>query len=304
MDIGYRSCELCPRRCGADRTRGELGWCRCGDELRLAFGGLHFGEEPPLSEPGGSGTLFFSGCPLGCPTCQNIQISSRRDSLGKGISEKELADLCLDLQNRGAENINLVTGTHYIPSLAAVLHDAKQRGLEIPIVWNSSGYERPEALELIHSLIDIYLVDLKTLNFETAGRFCGHPMYPEAAEDTLRWVISHTPADYHNGRLVKGVILRHLLFPHELASTREVLRWFSLNGGDALLSLMQQFIDPLGVLKADREAEGDLLDMLDEFGIQKGFIQELGDDELWMPDFNRLNPFPETFCKPVWNWNG
>ena len=169
----YSSCELCPNLCRVDR-RVAKGVCRQSDEVRIAWSGLHRGEEPPLTGEHGSGMIFFTGCPLHCPYCQNRQISgSDGMNIGLTITNEELATLMLSLEADGAATLNLVTGTHFIPSIIEALEMAKAKGFSLPVVWNSSGYERVEALKLIDKYIDIYLLDCKTLSASTASRFCG-----------------------------------------------------------------------------------------------------------------------------------
>ncbi len=223
--------------------------------------------------------------------------------MGKIISSGEFIEICLELQARGAENINLVTGTHFIPSLVDSLPLARSMGLTVPIVWNSSGFESEEALKTIDPLIDIYLIDVKTLDPGTSGRFCGLSWYPEAARYAVQWVVARNPLVYAADKLVQGVIIRHLVLPGELESSRQVLEWYSSNIGDsALISVMHQFIDPDGSLKCDPDAEEQILRMLDTYNINEGFLQELIEGDQWIPDFSRENPFPEEFSKPVWHW--
>ena len=179
----YRACRICPRSCGVDRYV-QKGYCGCNASVRAARAGLHFFEEPFLSGTRGSGTVFFSGCSLGCVYCQNGQIS--RDLYGFDISEERLAEIFLQQQDiRHAHNINLVTGTHFIPSIAEALRMAKDRGLRIPVVWNSSGYERPEYLRYLDGLVDIFLPDLKTLDLDLGARYMHVPDYPERAKEAL-----------------------------------------------------------------------------------------------------------------------
>ncbi len=299
----YAACALCPRCCRADRTRESAGFCRSGDRMELASAVLHFGEEPPISGTGGSGTLFFSSCTLGCPSCQNIQISRRDRPLGRVITPEEGADICMELQRRGAENINIVTGTHYIPSLVFMLRSAGEQGLNIPVVWNSSGFETAAGLAPIDPLIDIYLIDVKTLDAGTAERFCGSSSYPEAVKAVLPWIAQRNPLSFHEEKLTAGVLVRHLMLPGEIESTAGVLAWFSSRFKDqALLSVMLQFIDPRGEMFPEVSAEQEVLRLLKEYEINDGFIQETGNEEIWLPDFSRPNPFPAAFAKPVWHW--
>ena len=157
--LAYDSCRLCPHDCKVNRNKGELGICGESAELRLAFAGLHFGEEPLITGSGGSGTIFVSGCNLGCAFCQNFQIS--QEKMGSVVSTEDFATICLRLEKEGAENINIVTGSHAIPALALGLKEAKKKGLSIPVCWNSSAYENVEALDLLKNFVDIWLPDLK-----------------------------------------------------------------------------------------------------------------------------------------------
>jgi len=307
----YASCRLCPRACGTDRLAGggiaAGGFCGEGAELRLAFAGLHRGEEPPLSGKGGSGTVFVSGCNLGCAFCQNWQISTGRGKqrLGRAVSTDEFTALCLELQNRGAENINIVTGSHAVPAIAQCLSAAKNAGLRLPVLWNSSGYENPETLELLDGYIDIWLPDLKTLDSALAARFFNAPDYPTAAAGAILWMMRNRPG---------GVIIRHLILPGYLESTRAVLRWFADNAQSGTqLSLMTQYT-PIGVstpmggaeqaperFLGKREYET-VLGWLEEFGIEDGFCQELVAGSDWLPDFNRPNPFASDLSVAVWHF--
>ena len=304
----YRSCLLCPRRCGVDREAGERGYCGETSSLRLAFAGIHRGEEPPITGTGGSGTIFVSGCNLGCAFCQNYQLSSGKQvsmkTMGRAVSAEEFAAICLALQEKGAENINIVTGSHAAPAIAFGITEARKQGLSIPALWNSSGYDGAETLEILKDVINIYLPDLKTLDPEIAARFFNAPDYPKhAAAAILRM-------------MEKEVIIRHLILPGYLENTRQVLKWFSENcagrgRGKALLSLMTQYT-PVHMREPgaasdipDRylsEEEYDaVLSMLEEFGIDDGFYQELVTGSDWLPDFTRQNPFSSELSIPVWH---
>lgn len=305
----YRSCTLCPNLCRLDRSSGEYGICGEGDTMRIAFAGVHRGEEPVLTglEAGfsGSGTIFFSGCTLGCHDCQNCQLSS--DHMGRLVDIEEFAAICLKLQRRGAANINLVTGTHFIPSIREGLILAKSSGLSIPIVWNTSSYELPEALELLSPLIDIYLADLKSLSPSLSEKLCGRRGYFRAAASAILYMLRVQPEVRYDpsGVMVSGVLLRHLVLPGRMKNTESVLRWYVQHADRALVSIMVQFIDmrdPGDGERVTREEYDMLLESLDELGIEDGFLQELGSEEPWVPDFDRQNPFPGSFCDPVWHW--
>lgn len=307
----YSNCRLCPNECGVDRAAGEVGRCGQTSTMRIAWVGLHRGEEPPITGKHGSGMVFFCGCPLHCQYCQNYQISGALDGKegvrcrscdGVAVTEKQLADLMLDLQAFGAASINLVTGTHYIPSIVVALKDAKSRGLTLPVVWNSSGYESVEAMRLIDDLIDLYLLDVKTLDKDVASRFCGLPRYCDAVIPLVRFLKRRHPrTDMENG--LEGVLVRHLVFPGTLDSTMRFLSWYADNLKDSfLLSLMVQFVPPLddpGFPKMSKSEYASLLDALDRYEID-GFIQEQSDNEiLWIPDFTRDQPFPDSFADPL-----
>ena len=307
----YSNCRLCPNECGVDRAAGEVGRCGQTSQMRVAWVGLHRGEEPPITGEHGSGMVFFCGCPLHCQYCQNYQISGALDGQegarcrsydGVAVTEKQLADLMLDLQAFGAASINLVTGTHYIPSIVVALKDAKKRGLSLPVVWNSSGYESVEAMRLIDDLIDLYLLDVKTLDKDVASRFCGLSRYCDAVIPLVRFLKRRHPrTDMENG--LEGVLVRHLVFPGTLDATMKFISWYADNLKDNfLLSLMVQFVPPLedpGFPKISKSEYSSLLDVLDRYEID-GFVQEQSDNEiLWIPDFTRDQPFPDSFADPL-----
>ncbi len=294
----YEKCELCPNNCGIDR-RKQRGVCGETDTVRVAWSGLHRGEEPPISGEYGSGMIFFSGCPLHCRFCQNYQISKYKSNVGLEVSIEELADMMLSLEQMKATTLNLVTGTHFIPSIVEALKIAKSRGFSLPVVWNSSGYESPEALALIDDLIDVYLVDVKSLDSSVCRVFCGKENYAKAIIPCMEFIMSRKhKTDMEN---LKGTLVRHLVFPGTVNATLRFLEWYSKNCKDrCFLSLMVQFIPPEGDVEfapmSDEEYEM-LLDALDVFGIEDGFVQERSDDDiLWIPDFREDVPFPASFA--------
>lgn len=240
MEFQMTHCTLCPRTCGCDRTE-HIGFCGGGSNLRAARAALHFWEEPCISGTQGSGTVFFSGCPLHCRFCQNAVISAQ--SHGKEISTERLAEIFLSLQAQGAHNINLVTGTHYIPWIVRALHLAKPR-LHIPVVWNSGGYERTEALAMLDGCIDIYLPDFKFFSPETAQNYAGAPDYPEIAEAALAEMLAQTgPPLLEDGILKRGCIVRHLVLPGHRHESIALLEHLAERFGTEqfLLSLMAQY---------------------------------------------------------------
>ena len=297
----YECCTLCPNRCRVDRTAGRSGRCAQTSTVRVAWSGLHRGEEPPVSGEKGSGMIFFCGCPLHCQYCQNYQISQKGWD-GVELSVQELSALMLELQAFGAASINLVTGTHFIPSIIEAIKTAKAKGLTLPIVWNSSGYESVEALKLIDPYIDLYLIDVKTLSSDVASRFCGLASYSKAIVPVMKFLKRRHPVtDLEHG--LKGALVRHLVFPGTIDATVDFLHWFADNFRDNfLLSLMVQFVPPKddpGFPKITETEYAMLLDLVDELDID-GFVQETNDNEiLWIPDFRRDQPFPEGFADPL-----
>jgi len=297
----YKNCRLCPRACDVNRLAGSRGYCGEDSRLRLAFAGLHSGEEPPLSGNFGSGTIFVSGCNLGCGFCQNRQISNHNvaEHLGRAVSIKEFASICLELQKRNAQNINIVTGSHAVPAIVQGFDAATSAGLVIPALWNSSAYESVETLEILGDKIKTWLPDLKTLDDNLAGKFLNAQDYPRIAVQAIQWMMKTSPGN---------VIIRHLILPGYLESTRSVLRWFADNsGGKAQLSLMSQYTpmdestDAPGRFLSKREYET-VLGWLGEFGIEDGFCQELVTGSDWLPDFSRTNPFSSGLSVPVWHF--
>ncbi|NLZ77531.1 MAG: radical SAM protein [Spirochaetales bacterium] len=297
----YEACTLCPHRCLVNRVKGERGVCNESATVRIAWAGLHRGEEPPISGEAGSGMIFFSGCPLHCATCQNRQISAR-DGYGLEIGLEELSTLMLALQEMETKTLNLVTGTHFIPSIVEALIGAKKRGLNLDVVWNSSGFESVEGLSLVDPYVDLYLIDLKTLDEGVARRFCGTVRY----QRSIRTVFDHLIQKRRNtfiddDGLLKGVLVRHLLFPGEFKATEEVLRYFADHLKESMhLSLMVQFEDPEGTdrfPKVSQEEYDRLLELLEELKIENGFVQEIEDSISWIPDFTKDEPFPPTFSE-------
>jgi len=303
----YRNCTLCPRECRVDRRRGPGGFCGQSADLRIAWAGLHFGEEPPLTGEKGSGTIFFSGCTLKCSFCQNYQLSHL--GLGRRISTEELAGIMVRLQREGAENINLVSGSHFAPSVIEAIGQAKDQGLSLPIVWNSSGYERADSLEMLLKEVDIFLPDLKTLDQALSEELFKCRDYPEVAGEALKQIALHRKERRVEGKLKQGMIVRHLVLPGHLESSLNVLSWFKEELNDkALLSLMFQYtpvspLEPKGSL--NRRVSGEeyeaVLGCLESLRIERGFMQELDGEQDYLPDFKKRNPFPSTLAKPLWS---
>ena len=242
-------CNLCPRRCGAlrDETRG-LGRCRMPSVPVAARAALHHWEEPPISGSRGSGTIFFSGCSLGCVFCQNQEISHR--DFGKVVSLERLGQICDELIAQGAHNINFVNPTHFTHAVRALLI---RHPLPVPVVWNSGGYDRVETLRALEGLVDVYLPDLKYLDPDTAGRYSAAPDYPEAAAAAIREMVRQTgPCRFDgDGLLRRGTVIRHLILPGQVEQAKRVMDWVSREfpRGTVLFSLMSQYT-PWGDLSA------------------------------------------------------
>ncbi len=237
------SCNLCPRSCGVHRLAGAVGFCQApGSHLVVASVQPHFGEERPLVGQGGSGTIFFSHCNLRCVFCQNYQISI----LGRGnrVSIEQLATSMLQLQNFGSHNINVVTPTHYTPHIVAAIDIAASRGLRIPIVWNTSGWERVEVLALLDGIVDIYLPDMKFASSEESSQFARSPGYPEqtklAVQEMHRQVGIASPDA--NGLINRGLMIRHLVMPNEVSGSIQILNWIAEHLPlDTYVNIMEQY---------------------------------------------------------------
>ncbi len=278
------NCNLCPRQCGADRENGKSGICGVsGKNILAARAALHFWEEPCISGERGSGTVFFSGCPLRCVYCQNYQIASTE--VGMEISEERLKEIFLELQEKGAHNINLVTPTHYTPEIIRAIRKAKEQGLGLPIVYNCSGYEKVETLKMLKGIVNVYLTDFKYMEREAAVRYSKAPDYPEIARAALKEMMNQTgEAKFdENGIMQSGVIVRHLLLPGHVRNARAVVKYVYETYGDQLyLSLMNQYT-PLPQVKkefpeldrrvTEREYQR-LISYALEIGVENAFIQD------------------------------
>ena len=290
----YIPCTLCPRACHVDRTAGQKGRCHVDAQIRVARAALHMWEEPCLSGRSGSGAVFFSGCALGCIFCQNREIASGK--AGLVISEARLSEIFLELQEKGANNINLVTAGHYVPQVIRALACAKSQGLRIPIVYNSSGYEKAETLRQLEGLIDIYLPDLKYLTPELAAAYSHAPDYPQYAMEAIAEMVRQ-PEDRTEASPImrRGVIVRHLLLPGHVREAKKVVGYLHETYGDQIyISMMNQytpmsekFADPnLNRRVTKREYER-LLDYAAEIGVENGFYQEGATaDESFIPEFD------------------
>lgn len=237
-NLTYNPCRLCPRACGAARSRGELGFCRCPDTALVAKAMLHKWEEPVLAGQGGSGAVFFGGCTLGCRYCQNAAIS--RGAVGKAMDREELRRLFESLIAQGAENIDLVTPTQYLPTILPALTPK----LSVPVVYNSGGYERPEVLEALAGAVDIFLPDMKYADSALAQALSGAKDYFPVAAAAIRKMAEITgPVEFSGEKVKKGTIIRHLILPGHIENSLKVLDWIgeTFAPGQVLVSLMRQY---------------------------------------------------------------
>jgi len=291
----YENCRLCPRECGADRAAGEKGACGADSRLVVARAALHFWEEPCISGEAGSGTVFFSHCPLRCVYCQNAEISGGQ--AGAGITPDRLAEIFMELQAQGAANVNLVTPTHYVPHIAEALRTAKDGGLHIPVVYNCGGYESVRALRLLEGLVDVWLTDFKYMDGGLAGRYSHAENYPDAAKDALAEMARQTGGAVFDDRGImrRGIIVRHLLLPGALEDSKAVVGYlFKTYGDQIFLSLMNQYT-PVHAERLPRElrrkvTDGEYEELVGyavDLGVDNGFIQEGGTaEESFIPPFD------------------
>ena len=323
----YEKCTQCPRQCSVNRKGGKSGFCGETEQVKAAVACLHFGEEPLLTVFGGSGTIFFSGCTLHCAFCQNYQIS--QEGMGSAVTKDDFVKMCLLLEEKGAENINLVTGSHHIPLIADYISEAKKRGCSIPFAWNSSAYESVEMLENLKGLVDIYLPDMKTLNSIMSDTLFKAKDYPSTAKKAIRWMVNNTPMNIvevtRNGetkeKMLSGTIIRHLFLPGRMEDTVLTLDWLkSHTDGKSVLSLMSQYTpvpfegseeelkkrsETLSAFQnrlVNSEEDKKLRQLIDDYDFDYLFYQDLCDDTEWLPDFSKTQPFSYKLALPVWHW--
>lgn len=289
------ACTLCPRNCRADRNSGKTGFCGVDSRIYLARAALHMWEEPCISGKKGSGAVFFSGCGLRCCFCQNhdIAIGSR----GLPVTVERLSEIFLELKEKGAANINLVTGAHYVPQIIQALDMARKKGMDLPVVYNSSGYEETGTLRLLEGYVDIYLPDMKYMEPELAQKFSHAPDYPETAKEAIREMVRQTgKCEFgEDGYIRKGTIVRHLILPGHTRNSRKVLEFLhETYGEDIYISIMNQYtpvrtFDTCKELnrKVTKREYEKVLDAAVDMGIKNGFIQE-GEtaSESFIPEFD------------------
>ena len=280
-------CEICPRKCEVNRNNNQIGWCKSTDRVKIGLYSIHNFEEPCISGDKGSGTVFFSNCTMNCIFCQNYEISQ----LGKGkeISIEELANIFIKQQEKGVHNINLVTPTSYVYQIIEAIKIAKAKGLNIPIVYNTNGYENIETIKALNGYVDVYLPDLKYAEEKLAIEYSGAKNYFEVATNAIKEMIKQVGNIKLNedGIIQKGFIIRHLVLPNHIENSKKVLLWIKQNlPNDIYVSIMAQYF-PTYKAKENQELNRKLTKKeweqiekyVEEIDIENGFIQELGDHE-------------------------
>ena len=289
-------CEICPHNCKVNRLEGKVGRCKATDKVKIALASVHNFEEPCISGTNGSGTVFFSNCNLKCVFCQNYKISQQ--GLGKEISIEELADIFIEQQNKKVENINLVTPTMYIYHIIEAIKIARKKGLNIPIVYNTNGYENVETIKMLNGYIDIYLPDLKYYDNDLAFKYSGIKNYFENATEAIKEMYNQVGAPVldENGIMKKGVIIRHLVLPNNLQNSKDVLKWINDNiDNKVFVSVMAQYFPthrakdfPELNRKLTKEEYEEIENFLYSLNLDNGYIQELGEhEEEYVPDFEK-----------------
>ena len=287
-------CELCPFKCKVNRLNGQIGRCKCTDKIKIALYSLHYYEEPCISGKEGSGTVFFSNCNLRCLFCQNYKIS--QEGKGYEISIEELADIFLKQQEAGANNINLVTPTMYVYHIIEAIRIAKRKGLKLPIVYNTNGYENVETIKKLDGYIDIYLPDLKYFYDDLGVKYSGVNNYFEIATKAILEMIKQVgkPEFDENGLIKKGTIIRHLILPGHIQNSKHILKWLKDNvENKAYISVMAQYF-PTYKAKEDKylnkklsnKEYSQIENYLYTLNLENGYIQDLGKhEEEYVPDF-------------------
>ena len=280
-------CNICPHRCGINRNKKQIGRCKSTDNIKIALYSTHDFEEPCISGEKGSGTVFFSNCNMNCVYCQNYEIS--QEGKGKEITTLNLADIFLKQQAKGVNNINLVTPTSYVYQIIEAIKIAKNKGLTIPIIYNTNSYENIETIKLLNGYIDVFLPDLKYAENELGKKYSKVENYFETATEAIKEMIKQVGAPKFDdeGIIQKGVIIRHLVLPNHIENSKKVLRWIKDNlPNDIYVSIMAQYFPTYKAKdiqelnrKLTREEWQEIEDYVDELEFENGFIQELGEHE-------------------------
>ena len=279
-------CKICPHNCGINRLDGQLGRCKSKDTVKIALYSIHDFEEPCISGKKGSGTVFFSNCNMNCVFCQNYEISQQ--GKGKEITIQELAEIFIKQQEKDVENINLVTPTSYVPQIIEAIKIAREKGLKIPIVYNTNGYEKVETLKMLEGYIDIYLPDLKYSDNLLAKRLSKVDNYFEIVTNAIKEMhrqVGVAKFD-ENGIMKKGMIIRHLVIPNHILNSRRVLKWINDNMNDVYVSVMAQYFPTYKAKEIDdinrkltKEEYEEIEKYLYRLNLENGYIQELGEHE-------------------------
>ena len=289
-----KQCKICPHNCNVNRLNGKIGRCKCADKIKIALASVHNYEEPCISGINGSGTIFFSNCNMNCIYCQNYEISQ----LGKGkeISIKELADIFINQQEKGVNNINLVTPTMYAFQIIEAIKLAKKNGLIIPIIYNTNGYEKIETLKALQGYIDVYLPDLKYYSNKLSIKYSKVNNYFSVATEAIKEMYRQvgTPKFNEDGIMQRGIIIRHLVLPNHIQNSKNILKWIKENmPQDVYVSIMAQYFptykakeDELLNRKLTKKEYKEIENFLYTLDLKDGYIQELGEhEEEYVPDF-------------------
>jgi len=299
-----KQCIICPRNCKVNRLRGEKGYCRSADKLKIAHFGLHFGEEPFISGTYGSGTIFFYNCNMRCVFCQNWQISQVdiNDDIYKqsDYSEERLAEIMLSLQEQKAHNINLVSPNHYIPQIVKGIYLAKKKGLKIPIIYNTNGYDSYETLNLLKGIVDIYLPDIKYSGNKNAGKYSNTSNYVEVNRKAIKEMfeqIGNLILD-KNGIAQRGLIVRHLVLPNDIAGSKDSLKFLANVSRDIYIGIMSQYNPCFRSReytelnrKITNEEYENVVRYAQSLGFKNILIQDNESSDVLNPDFSKEDPF-------------
>ena len=285
--MNLEKCEICPHECGINRTKKQIGRCKSTDKIKIALYSIHKFEEPCISGGNGSGTVFFSNCNLNCIYCQNYEIS--QEGKGKEISVEELADIFIKQQNRKAENINLVTPTSYTLQIIEAIKIAKKRGLNIPIIYNTNGYEKVETLKLLEGYVDVYLPDLKYYDDELGKKYSKVDKYFEIAVKAIKEMYRQvgSPKLDERGMIKSGLMIRHLVLPNNIENSKKILRWIKENiDENVYVDIMAQYFPTYKAKeskdlnrKLTKEEYKEIEEYVYDLNIKNGYMQELGEHE-------------------------
>ena len=299
MKLIYENCSICPRECKVNREAGTKGICREDSKIFVSRAALHMWEEPCISGEAGSGAVFFSGCNMHCVFCQNGEISN--GEVGKEVSIERLSEIFFELEDKGANNINLVTPTHYVPSIIEAAKKAKDKGLKIPFVYNTSGYEKPKTVESLKDIVDVFLPDFKYMNPETARLFSKAPDYPEVAKAAIDKMVNLTgPCQFDdNGIITKGTIVRILVLPAHTKEACEIIDYLYKAYGDKIfISIMSQYTPLSKQIPAGKDYDclkrsltkreyNKVINYAIDLGIKNAFLQEGSvNTESFIPSFD------------------